>query len=47
MVEKQLSDARRASRQLLGLTDDTIRNILIETADALEAATDSILAAIA
>lgn len=45
MVEKQLSDARRASRQLLGLTDDTIRNILIETADALEAATDTILAA--
>ena len=45
MVEKQLTDARRASRQLLSLNDDTIKNILLETADALVAATDKILAA--
>ena len=45
MVEKQLTDARRASRQLLSLNDDTIKNILLETADAIVAATDKILAA--
>ena len=45
MVEKQLLDARRASHRLLRLTDEETNAILIETADALVAATDDILAA--
>lgn len=45
MVENQLLDARRASRRLLRLTDEETNAILIETADALVAATDDILAA--
>ncbi|MDD6889425.1 MAG: glutamate-5-semialdehyde dehydrogenase [Bacteroidales bacterium] len=45
MVENQLLDAHRASRQLLALSADDISRVLLATADALVAATDSILAA--
>ena len=45
MVEQQLIDARRASRQLLGLSDEKINTVLLAVADALVAATDDILAA--
>ena len=45
MTENQLLDARRASRQLLSLTDDAINAVLLATADALVAATDTIIAA--
>ena len=45
MVEQQLIDARRASRQLLGLSDENINTVLLAVADALVAATDDILAA--
>ncbi len=45
MIEQQLIDARTASRRLLGLTDDETNAILVETADALVAATDDIIAA--
>ena len=45
MVENQLLDAHRASRQLLTLSADDISRVLLATADALVAATDSILAA--
>lgn len=45
MVDQQFYDARRASRQLLRLSDEKINAILLATADALVAATDDILAA--
>lgn len=45
MIEQQLIDARTASRRLLGLTDDVTNAILVETADALVDATDTIIAA--
>lgn len=45
MIEQQLIDARTASRRLLSLTDDETNAILVETADALVAATDDIIAA--
>lgn len=45
MVDQQFYDARRASRQLLRLSDEKINKILQATADALVAATDDILAA--
>ncbi|MGN1173431.1 MAG: gamma-glutamyl-phosphate reductase, partial [Muribaculaceae bacterium] len=45
MVENLLLDARRASRQLLSLTDDSISQILIDTANALVDATNDIIAA--
>lgn len=45
MIEQQLIDARTASCRLLSLTDDETNAILVETADALVAATDDIIAA--
>ena len=45
MIDQQFYDARRASRQLLRLSDEKISEILLATADALVAATDDILAA--
>lgn len=45
MVENLLLDAHRASRQLLSLTDDSISEILLDTANALVDATDLIIAA--
>ena len=45
MIDQQFYDARRASRQLLRLSDEKINKILQATADALVAATDDILAA--
>ncbi|MGM9843559.1 MAG: gamma-glutamyl-phosphate reductase, partial [Muribaculaceae bacterium] len=45
MVENLLLDARRASRQLLSLSDDSISAILLDTANALVDATDDIIAA--
>lgn len=45
MVDQQFYDARRASRQLLRLSDEKINKILQATADALVASTDDILAA--
>ena len=45
MIDQQFYDARRASRQLLRLSDVKINKILQATADALVAATDDILAA--
>lgn len=45
MIDQQFYDARRASRQLLRLSDEKINQILQATADALVAATEEILAA--
>lgn len=45
MIDQQFYDARRASRQLLRLSDEKINKILQATADALVAATEEILAA--
>ena len=40
MIDQQFYDARRASRQLLRLSDEKISEILLATADALVAAID-------
>ncbi|MBD5246661.1 MAG: glutamate-5-semialdehyde dehydrogenase [Barnesiella sp.] len=45
MIEQQLIEARKASRQLLSLPTERTNEILVATADALVAATDDIIRA--